>query len=130
MSFDMGNQQLWHLSYVATLWRRYIPVPAVSKTVEPARTAWTEMGLKVMESRSLVCDGNLGRWVCSLIVQPLGADGVIASAEVTLDGKLRCRLSTIVPHARGGVEVEVTAFEQRCVDWIEEADSQPRPAWC
>lgn len=65
-----------------------------------------------------------------MIVQPIGTDGVMASAGVTLDGKLRCRLTAIVPHARDGGEAEVAVFEQRCLDWIEEADRRPRPGWC
>lgn len=83
-----------------------------------------------MDGGNFVRDGRLGRWVCTLIVQPLGADGVIASAEVTLDGKLRCRLSTIVPHVQGGVDTEIKAFKRRCLEWIEEADARPRAAGC
>ncbi|WP_432727514.1 hypothetical protein [Variovorax sp. W6] len=73
-----------------------------------------------MEGKAFVHDGEAGRWVCTITCRPVGAAGLDANAEISLDGEQRCRLTLIMPGAWTDANVE--AFKQRCLDWIVAAD--------
>jgi len=75
-----------------------------------------------MGSERLVHEGRLGLWACSTVRQPIENGGLCASAEVTLDGNHRCRLTLVLP--RSWVETDLESFKRRCLNWILEADGR------
>ena len=73
-----------------------------------------------MERGAFVHDGDAGCWVCTILCLPIGSAGKHASAEITLDGKQRVRLTLIMPGAWTGAQFE--GFKHRCRNWILAAD--------
>jgi len=92
----------------------------LAPTIDPDAVPVGSCSESAMASELLVHDGRLGLWVCSSVTQPIENGGLCASAEVSLDGKHRCRLTLILP--RSWVETDLESFKRRCLNWILEAD--------
>lgn len=74
-----------------------------------------------MDGDFFVHDGKLGQWRYQ--VYQVHLNGVFsASAGITLEGTLRCRIVLSLPHAARAAGIEM--LKRKCMGWIGNAETE------